>query len=521
MKICGVCGHQNPADGMFCEECGNSLAKEKKNGKFCPACGWENDLDAAFCEECGHAFAQAKQAANQVPPQQAYYEQPEVHLQPVESAPPKPPMSKKNKNLFIGLTALAALSIGGYLYGKQHYSQENQIERLYAVVETRDPAKLAEVTVSKDPNYKISSKELKKYTDYYKADANKKAFADLLKQLKNGSADLADLKVEKSGKYFGLYDKYQLVMEPAYLNIKATQENMKLKLDDKEKEKAASNDFETTWGPLTPGDYQVAGEYDNESVSSNVRLVRFENNEYQENANVVLDMHKVSFMVKSNVDGADVYVGDQKVGTIENGSCEVKDLIWHQGMVVQLKKELEGEEIVSNTATIRETEYLADNYAPDDYMSTITLDFENIKTTDDLQRFLNSFYAEVTRFTNDSYSFSTMDKQDFAENFADGDGSFEDNDFEKFINGVRNSGSKRYVDSTPKVESMVMTGKDTYQAQYLIEYRTVYKDYGRADVTQVFRYKKADFIYDEEDGQFKLKSLGGEENFETVDGGGV
>ena len=44
---CGECGHDNPVDSAFCEECGSSFAP------VCAACQKENNRTAKFCRHCG------------------------------------------------------------------------------------------------------------------------------------------------------------------------------------------------------------------------------------------------------------------------------------------------------------------------------------------------------------------------------------------------------------------------------------------------------------------------------------
>ena len=74
---CAACGHDNPAEYKFCEQCGDSLSLlacpacshgNLPDMKFCeecgarldificPSCSHENPLDFRFCEECGQVF---------------------------------------------------------------------------------------------------------------------------------------------------------------------------------------------------------------------------------------------------------------------------------------------------------------------------------------------------------------------------------------------------------------------------------------------------------------------------------
>jgi len=44
---CSRCQHENPADAVFCQECGARLELA------CPGCGTANQIGAKFCKKCG------------------------------------------------------------------------------------------------------------------------------------------------------------------------------------------------------------------------------------------------------------------------------------------------------------------------------------------------------------------------------------------------------------------------------------------------------------------------------------
>jgi class 3 adenylate cyclase len=57
---CPRCQHENPADAVFCQECGARLEAA------CPSCGTPNQLGAKFCKKCGQRLSQ-REAAQAVP----------------------------------------------------------------------------------------------------------------------------------------------------------------------------------------------------------------------------------------------------------------------------------------------------------------------------------------------------------------------------------------------------------------------------------------------------------------------
>src|SRR5262245_42312803 len=54
---CLRCQHENPADAVFCQECGTRLEVA------CPGCGTTNQLGAKFCKKCGQPVAITPTAA--------------------------------------------------------------------------------------------------------------------------------------------------------------------------------------------------------------------------------------------------------------------------------------------------------------------------------------------------------------------------------------------------------------------------------------------------------------------------
>ncbi len=53
---CPQCQHDNPADALFCDECGSRLEAS------CPSCGEANRLGAKFCKKCGQNLSETNGA---------------------------------------------------------------------------------------------------------------------------------------------------------------------------------------------------------------------------------------------------------------------------------------------------------------------------------------------------------------------------------------------------------------------------------------------------------------------------
>jgi uncharacterized membrane protein YvbJ len=358
MKNCPNCDHENLDDARFCEECGQPFTIDIAENNyqdlhFCSNCGEAIQAKEVFCSNCGQ----------------------QLKLTDSPTARVKKELSRRQKLGLLSLLAVVLLLISGFLFGRYYYSYPQQLNRLAQTFKTQDPKKISEVVISEDPNYKVSAPELKKFISYYQEDNHKADFAEFLLDLKNDPGQLADFSLHQRGRYFGIFPRYQLVIQPVYLTVTADQAKIQLSLDDKKLATSKSSNFQTTWGPLTPGSYQVAGKSGDVQSASTQRLIRYRNPDFETDSHVTVSLHKISFKVASNREDAKVLLNDQAVATIKNGQAEIKDVVWHQGMTVQLSFKDNKDDLKSETYQIAAGKYLATEYDANRPASEIQLDF--------------------------------------------------------------------------------------------------------------------------------------------------
>ena len=358
MKNCPNCDHENLTDARFCEECGQHFTIEIAESKiqdfhFCSNCGEAIQAKAVFCSNCGQ----------------------QLKLSPNSMVKSRKELSRKQKMALCSTLAVIVLLISGLLFGCYYYSYPQQLDRLAQTFKTQDPKKISEVVTSEDPNYRVTAGELKKFISYYQEENHKGEFADFLYDLKNNPGQLADFSLHQRGRYFGVFPRYQLVIQPVYLTVTADQADIQLALDDKKLATSKSGNYQITWGPLTPGSYRVAGKSDDVQSVSSQRLIRYQNPDFETDSHVTVSLHKISFKVTSNRDGANVLVNDQAVATIRNGQAEIKDMVWHQGLTIQLSVKDNQNQLKSATYQIAAGKYLAEEYHANRPESEIKLDF--------------------------------------------------------------------------------------------------------------------------------------------------
>jgi len=103
---CNVCGHENPPDSAFCEECRNELKAQPldigSDQLICPKCGTNNPPGNDFCENCGFNLSSQPPTAPQDqiecpscgrmnPPEELYCTSCGFNL---KSAQPEPPIPR-------------------------------------------------------------------------------------------------------------------------------------------------------------------------------------------------------------------------------------------------------------------------------------------------------------------------------------------------------------------------------------------------------------------------------------------
>ncbi|MBE6059203.1 MAG: zinc-ribbon domain-containing protein [Clostridium sulfidigenes] len=529
MKKCVKCNKNFEDELKFCETCGSKLEEVKESEKFeegflsedllekkdlndsveteemkCSKCGHKLESGNVFCENCGQAIGITESTTNNSPQCTTLQEN---NTEKIRKVP-----TKKQKFIFSSVVILICFIIVGYFFGKNYFTREHQIERFVNVLVEKKPEKLAKKLTSTDPNYKVTKENLEVFTKYL--DTHKKYTSNLATALKTGAYDNGDIFMAENGRYFLLFPKYEFYIKPVYITMGTNEKNVEFLVNGESMGTSDSETFKKEIGPLTPGTYVFEGKLSEgkqvEVNKTEMDLIRFENDEFNEEQYVNLTINKVKFDVVSNVSSGDVYVDNKKVGSLKDGELSVDSLIWHQGMTVQVKQTFDDGEVVSNIYTIAEGEYLEDGY--NEY-SSITLYVDDVIETYNIESFLSTFYSNVTNYTDNYYDFGEPEENILATYFIKGKENKEYIDFaDNFIRQIRSSENKEYISCYPTFEKVKRIGMNTYEIQYTITYTTNYTN--KPALTEKFRYKKATFKV--EDGELKIDNLGGTENFEII-----
>lgn len=583
MKYCPECQREYPDSQNFCEYDGKKLlAKKEKSAsdkRVCPHCGKETSASARFCDFCG-ADLQKRSQGKKAP--SSKFKQ---HYQ-------------KKKKIYQATIAIIILLIVGsaaaYLYGKSYYSKDKQMEQFETALKSADPQKLATVVDSGDKKFKPTADDLTPFTDYLK---EHKEYADLLtKNLYQEDATNHDIYVKKAGKYFFLFDKYQLILQPVYFNVHTNVKGMQLAVNDQKKKTSDNENYYWKMGPLAPGQYDFKATYDNngkeETLERKIAQVNRENIEHNKR-NLSFSVTKVKFNMKTHVQTGELLLNGKSVGKIKDGKAEGISFVWRADEKIQLKQKIGKLELTSLPLEFDPEGFLEENYeGTEDYynpklftifpttnektgefylndekVTDVRGDYggediiyvvptkepyrlqlrqklddgtvlkskvatfdpadypdgeasERLNIEDDVDEskvgdFLLDLYTDVFDYTDEESDFGDSQYKHLAEYFSGGMQNADYIDFkDNFIIPTRKAKNKSFINAdVADVENVTRTGQDTYDVQYVVHYKTYYKD-DTPPVSQYFRYKKAAFVM--ENGKLKIRDLRGKDYFEEV-----
>ena len=232
--------------------------------QFCKECGNKINNEQAFCNECGTPVVSKNEEGSL----------PKNDVTSV-TASPKKPMSKKNKLIFIIGAVAVVLLFGGYKVGEALTSETRLISNFETALNENDEQAVSKLLSSNDKKLDINEKSVKGLLSYFKENPEEiNETIELLKtQAKVASskevqqgAELEDLinsvvgegliNLEQDGNIL-FWDKFELNIDPVYLQLGTNYKDTLLYVDGEEVGKADKPDFESTFGPFVPGYHKI------------------------------------------------------------------------------------------------------------------------------------------------------------------------------------------------------------------------------------------------------------------------
>ncbi|WP_273124200.1 zinc ribbon domain-containing protein [Bacillus weihaiensis] len=291
--------------------------------KFCKECGHNMKEEAQFCNSCGTPVKQTKKSSD-----------PSQVRQTV-----KQPLSKKTKRLLIISGVAIVLLFAGYKVGGALTSETRLIEKFEKALLENDSKAVAKLLSSNDKKVTIDEKSVKGLLKYYKENPEQvRGTIDVLENqsrvlktantskdfsiedMFNEFASSSMINLEKDGKIL-FYDKYELNIDPVYLQLGTNYKDTVLFVDGKEVGKADQPEYEATFGPFLPGYHDVEAKLKTDFIDLAIKEEIFldEYNDKQSEY-IEIEADEVTVSLPEGIKKASLLINGKDVGVnpIEN-----------------------------------------------------------------------------------------------------------------------------------------------------------------------------------------------------------
>jgi len=419
--------------------------------KFCENCGSELEEQSKFCEECGTSVETMSVH------EEKEKEQVSEQAIPVAQKVDRKPLTKLQK--IIGLSAVSAgiLLFAGYHIGSAVYSEENQKSQMIEALVSKDADGLAKVIRTNDPNFEVTSESLESFVAYLDENPN------YLNQLVNGLNNYGEYDsfyIGQNGSRLGIYDGYDLYMVPVYASVYTNYEGTVISANGEEWATSTSDDFTREIGPLAPGIHQFAAEVNlNGYTLETSEVVSWINSDYYNEVDLLL--YGLNFYVESDLKEATVFLNDNEIGTLTDGSADFGPIQWQEGMELYVSQTFGEDEVRSESVELMDY---------DDYYY-----FNNLTLADEyeLESVLSYMYDEVA-------SLSRWYDEDYIEDlnsYFDAEGPAYELQRPQFITYAKTAYDDESVNSTwfdLTLTDYEQVSAKAFEVEYEVTYTTSY-----------------------------------------------
>ncbi|WP_188453564.1 zinc ribbon domain-containing protein [Virgibacillus oceani] len=268
----------------------------------CKNCGYQTNDDKKFCPECGNQLTKSSN-------------DPTI----------KKPLSKK-VILIASIAAILSLScIVFYFIGKGKFQPENKLQNFEQAIEDKNTDKLQKLLSPVNDSFDITKENTANFIKYL--NSNPQKYDALLSRLtqqaesmsnsgENEMAYLNDtyatLNMIKEGKKWLLFDDYQIIVTPMYLDLYMDTKDVELYVDGNKVGTSTGKDYHEEFGPFMPGIHEIKATFKNpyaaSSVSDEVEL--FDSSESKLVHTLELEAEEVT--ISSIYDDAALFVDGKK-----------------------------------------------------------------------------------------------------------------------------------------------------------------------------------------------------------------
>jgi hypothetical protein len=356
--------------------------------------------------------------------------------------------SKRRKAILLAsLAAILALALL-IAYGSYYYSQDQTSERF-----TEDYNDVGNIDKSNMENYiwEDSHEALSK--------SDLKLKPNLPKKLKK-DAQLPGSSLVRQGSHFLIFPKYKIALKPQEMQITTNAKGVEILVNGKSQGDTKTETYSKVLSHMMPGEYVVKAKGNVGDQKVDIKSVH-EVISGKESFN--LNLTYASFSVRSNILDGDLYIGDDMVGSLENGKYTVDRRVISKGSSVYVAKDATNVSIKSKEIPI------------DEITNGITIDLNapQVLSKDVATDLLSQAYADLTSYGNDHKIPDNLDSC-----FVDGANNPMFIEVKDMIDSNTTNSKNRpadYVDfSDLKVTSVTPTGEDTSAVDFEVSVKFGY-----------------------------------------------
>ena len=204
-----------------------------------------------FCLECGTPIVEGDSRCRNCGAALSVQQKEEV----VAVVTPKTPLSKKQKIVWGSIGVLAAIIIGFSLWANSYFSPESVGKRFNSAVESENAEKISKLVIHEDGTT-ITTAEAEAYLKLIKEEGKKS-----VEKLST---------IVQHGKYLGMYKKHFVQTKDQFVYYNNYVDGLTITFNGEEIKESKRKKTEVTFGPLSPGVYDVEGIFEGKyGTSSN------------------------------------------------------------------------------------------------------------------------------------------------------------------------------------------------------------------------------------------------------------
>lgn len=229
------------------------------------------------------------------------------------------------RNLLMALIIVMAVSISAYLYGLKYFSKSAVAERYISAVEKGDGNQAIAYEAWSDSQEDIDESALTYLNNETPIER---------------STDDIQTKLIKTGNTWLLFPKWRILVDPVTYIISSNTDGLNLLINGEPFVSSGSNQAIKTDSSqsfkafrLYPSDYvfEAKGQVDDETIEISYTssledlTATYTNQELSDGIPIVLNLVYLNTTVTSNLKEGEVFVDEQKIGTLKDGKLKIED----------------------------------------------------------------------------------------------------------------------------------------------------------------------------------------------------